>query len=176
MKYARIERERRFLLPRVPPEVDLAGPFNEIHDRYIVGTRLRLREVRPSDGGGSVFKLTQKLPDTGPTRARITNTYLEAHEHALLCAHPAKTLTKRRHRLVHDGSPFAIDRFLAELDGLVLSEVEAEADEALAAIPCPPFAALEVTERDEFTGGALADAAPDDVLALARKLIGGRSG
>ncbi len=76
----------------------------------------------------------------------------------------------------HDGSAFVIDRFLAELDGLVLSEVGAETDDALAAIPFPSFAALEVTEREEFTGGALADAAPDDVLALARKLIGGRSG
>ncbi len=173
MKYARIERERRFLLPRVPREVDLAKPWSEIHDRYIVGTRLRLREVRPSDGGASVFKLTQKLPDTDATRVRITNTYLEAHEHALLCAHPANEIRKRRHRLVHDGSAFVIDRFLAELDGLVLSEVGAETDDALAAIPFPSFAALEVTEREEFMGGALADAAPDDVLTLARKLIGG---
>lgn len=173
MKYARIERERRFLLARVPPEVDPGGPFKEIRDRYIVGTHLRLREVRSTDGSPPIYKFTQKLLGKEPaaTRRQITNTYLEAHEHALLSGHPANTLVKRRHPLVHEGTRYAIDRFLGDLEGLVLAEVDAESDKALARIPHPPFAALEVTAREEFTGGALAAASPPEVLALAKELV-----
>jgi len=36
MKYARIERERRFLLARTPADLPLA--FRRIRDRYVDGT------------------------------------------------------------------------------------------------------------------------------------------
>lgn len=39
-KYARIEKERRFELSRVPVEVDPV--FRRLHDRYLVGTELEL--------------------------------------------------------------------------------------------------------------------------------------
>ena len=54
-KYAHIERERRFLVdPGKRP--DLAGlSFVEIEDRYLDGTRLRLRRMRDSATGAVVF-------------------------------------------------------------------------------------------------------------------------
>ena len=42
LKYARVERERRWLLGSTP---GLSGSPMEITDRYVLGTRLRLREV-----------------------------------------------------------------------------------------------------------------------------------
>ena len=44
LKYAYIERERRWLLAAVPDLPDDARRL-EITDRYITGTRLRLRQV-----------------------------------------------------------------------------------------------------------------------------------
>jgi hypothetical protein len=41
-KYARVERERRFLLP-APPAAAVAVAPRRIYDRYLTGTRLRLR-------------------------------------------------------------------------------------------------------------------------------------
>jgi hypothetical protein len=47
-KYARVERERRFLLAK-PPAPSTVTATRVITDRYLVGTRLRLR--RESDLG-----------------------------------------------------------------------------------------------------------------------------
>jgi hypothetical protein len=58
-KYPRIERERRFLLDRFPT-ADVVR-IRHITDRYIDGSRLRLRE-QTDDGGPTIFKLTQKVP------------------------------------------------------------------------------------------------------------------
>jgi hypothetical protein len=47
--YARIERERRFLLERFPSKCNVLVTHH-ITDRYIAGTELRLRE-QAEDGG-----------------------------------------------------------------------------------------------------------------------------
>ena len=47
LKYAVVERERRYLLARLPGGVSTT---REIVDRYVTNTRLRLREMRESDG------------------------------------------------------------------------------------------------------------------------------
>ena len=47
LKYAVVERERRFLLASLP---DGVVSTKQIVDRYVTGTRLRLREVREDDG------------------------------------------------------------------------------------------------------------------------------
>jgi len=50
MKYARIERERRFLLATPPAGIDLAAGYRQLDDLYLEGTRLRLRSVTAPDG------------------------------------------------------------------------------------------------------------------------------
>jgi hypothetical protein len=56
-KYAHVERERRFLVdPARRP--DLAdAPYILIEDRYIEGTRLRLRAMTDSVSGRVVLKI-----------------------------------------------------------------------------------------------------------------------
>ncbi|MGH3306463.1 MAG: hypothetical protein ACRDOX_02155, partial [Nocardioides sp.] len=56
LKYAHVERERRWLLATVP---ELTGSRMEITDQYLVGSRLRLREV--TEGGSVVRKLGHKV-------------------------------------------------------------------------------------------------------------------
>ena len=59
LKYAVVERERRYLLEALP---DLPGArVLRITDRYLDGTRLRLRRV-DEDGCAVVLKLGQKVP------------------------------------------------------------------------------------------------------------------
>ena len=50
LKYAWIEEERRFLLGSNPLESTPAESFNRIIDRYITGTRLRLRRIESPSG------------------------------------------------------------------------------------------------------------------------------
>ncbi|MCF3136175.1 hypothetical protein [Streptomyces olivochromogenes] len=60
-KYSRVERERRFLLVN-PPAPSAVTVTRLINDRYLTGTRLRVRRADSSDGRREL-KLTQKVPE-----------------------------------------------------------------------------------------------------------------
>src|SRR6267143_4140066 len=85
-KYARIERERRYLLQDLPEGLTRADHHLQITDNYITGTRLRIRKVRDPRTNKWVAKFTQKYaPDPADlSRTLITNTYLNASEYEVL--------------------------------------------------------------------------------------------
>ncbi|MEM9072696.1 MAG: hypothetical protein AAGE52_29580 [Myxococcota bacterium] len=142
-----MERERRFLLRGVPEGVP--DRIANIVDRYLVGTRLRLRSVRWDDDREE-WKLARKLPH-GPGGVVMGNLYLSAHEYALVATLPAHELRKRR--LVF-GS-WLIDVF-ANPHGLVLAEIEDDDPSSLANL-VPPFPyEREVTGVANFEGATLA--------------------
>jgi hypothetical protein len=72
LKYAHVERERRWLLATVP-ELPPGAPRRTIVDRYVRGTRLRLREV--TEGVTVTRKLGQKVR-LGDGAAEIAHTTL----------------------------------------------------------------------------------------------------
>jgi CYTH domain-containing protein len=159
-KYARVERERRFLLA-APPVPAAVTATRVINDRYLVGTRLRLRRVDGPDGGGEL-KLTQKVPAAGPgaVQGLITNTYLSPAEYDLLASLPAAVLSKTRFSV----PPLGIDVFDGALRGLVLAESEFATDEEAASFVPPPECVAEVTDDVRFTGGRLVEASRPDLL------------
>jgi CYTH domain-containing protein len=158
-KYARSEHERRFLVA-TPPE--LAGAeVLDIVDRYLVGTRLRLRVMTARAGAEPVRKLTQKLPATEGAPALITTIYLSAAEHGVLASLPGAELYKARYRV----PPLVVDVFAPPLAGLVLAEAEFETGEELARFERPEFAVAEVTGDERFTGGRLATASRAELAA-----------
>jgi CYTH domain-containing protein len=154
-KYAELENERRFLVAaaRLPDLSDL--PFRRIEDRYVVGTRLRLRSTTDSVTGARELKFCKKYEGDDPVSGPVTNLYLSEAEHAVLAALPARVIAKRRYRLDHGGRGFGVDVFEGELTGLILCEAEAESREAIMALAFPPWAAREVTADPFFTGGNL---------------------
>ncbi|MCM3886764.1 hypothetical protein [Frankia sp. R82] len=160
-KYARFERERRFLLADLPRNLP-ATALRTITDRYLIGTTLRLRHVADQQGGHR-YKFTQKIPAErpGPVQGLITNTYLSRTEYDLLAALPARTLVKTRHSI----PPFGIDVFAAALHGLVLAEVEFETDDAMLAFRPPSYVVAEVTEDRRFTGGTFATASREQLTS-----------
>src|SRR5215213_10905445 len=85
-KYARTERERRFLLRELPEPLTRASEHVQIWDNYITNTRLRLRRIRVPKTKEYVWKLTQKFaPRPGDfSRTTITNLYLSAAEYEVL--------------------------------------------------------------------------------------------
>ena len=58
-KYARVERERRYLLRDLPEGVMRADPHLQITDNYITGSRLRIRKVRDPHTNKWTVKFTQ---------------------------------------------------------------------------------------------------------------------
>jgi len=157
-KYARLERERRYLLKDLPEGLTRADHHLQITDNYITGSRLRLRKVRDPRTNKWVVKFTQKFSPNPPDLSRtvITNTYLNALEAELLSVFEANEIRKNRYYYDFEGRRYAIDMFLGDLFGLVLAEVSFETDDELDSFSTPPFAVADVTNNELFTGARLA--------------------
>jgi CYTH domain-containing protein len=166
-KYARIERERRYLLRDLPEGISRADPHVQITDNYITGTRLRIRKVREPRTNKWTVKFTQKFaPDTNDlSRTIITNTYLNALEAEMLSVFDANEIRKNRYPFEFEGRKFSVDMFLGDLFGLVLAEVSFETDDELDNFHTPPFAMVDVTNESLFTGGKLCELTFSDVRA-----------
>src|SRR5215218_288805 len=164
-KYARIERERRYLLRHLPEGMTRADPHLQITDNYIIGTRLRLRKVRDPRTNKWTVKFTQKYaPDPNDlSRTIITNTYLNALEAEILSVFDTNEIRKNRYPLEFAGRKFSVDMFLGDLFGLVLAEVSFETDEELDNFPIPLFALADVTNQPLFSGGRLCELTFADV-------------
>lgn len=156
-KYARIERERRYVLEDLPPGLTRVDPHIQITDNYITGTRLRLRKVRDPRSNKWTVKFTQKFaPDPQDlSRTIITNTYLNALEADTLSVFEGNEIRKNRYVFEFAGKKFGIDMFLGDLFGLVLAEVSFGSDEEMDAFCPPSFALAEVTNNHLFSGGKL---------------------
>lgn len=162
--YARVEREQRWVLSGAPSGL---GPPRRITDRYVRGTRLRLRSME--DDGQVLYKLGQKVRvGRSPEIVHLTNIYLSSEEHALLAELPADVVHKTRRTTMRAGREIAVDELHGELDGLVLAEVALAIDEPRL-LTQPPLAIADVTDDERFSGGHLATtdrAALHSLLAL----------
>ena len=149
LKYAVVERERRYLVSSLP---DGVSGSREIVDRYVTGTRLRLREVREADGTVT-RKLGQKVRlGEGPAEIACTSVYLDDEEWALLGTLPATTLRKRRHLVDRDGVLVAIDE---HEDGTLVAEID-DRDRPADGVPDWLDVVADVSEDEAWTGVALA--------------------
>jgi CYTH domain-containing protein len=115
----------------------------QITDNYITGTRLRIRRVRDPNTNKWIVKFTQKFaPDPNDlSRTIITNTYLNAIEAETLSVFEANEIRKNRYPFPFEGREFSIDMFLGDLHNF----------------PMPPFAIVEVTNNEIFSGGKLSE-------------------
>jgi CYTH domain-containing protein len=163
-KYARRERERRFLLAALPKEGHLRRVL--IEDNYLSGTRLRLRRITElgaeDEPGGLTYKLTQKIPAPDGTPGLITTLYLSVAEYEALAGLPTRSLQKVRTSI----PPFGVDEFRGALAGLILAEAEFESEELAAAFHPSIEVVAEVTADIRFTGGRLVQAEASDVPPL----------
>lgn len=157
-KYARIELERRWLVDAARrPTLD-GTHCTLIEDRYIDGTRIRLRRMSRPGWDKTKWKLTKKY-ECEEARARpIVSTYLTEREYEVLRALPSCPLAKRRFHVEFDGRWWSLDVFEGALAKLELIECEAETRAALDALMPPDWALREVTDLPQWQGGALAAA------------------
>ncbi|GAB7002997.1 hypothetical protein JCM18899A_04680 [Nocardioides sp. AN3] len=147
-KYARLESERRFLVEAIP---DGVVRVSDIVDRYLDGTRLRLREM--TTDGVTVRKLGQKIRvGDGPGTVAHTTLYLDDGEWAALSALPGRTLRKRRHHVERGGIALAVDAFP---DGSLVAEIDG-GDERPDDPPSWLEVVREVTDEESFTGAGRA--------------------
>lgn len=152
LKYAVVERERRFLVAAVP---DGVREVWEIEDRYVDGARLRLREVRKPDGSVQ-RKLGHKVRlHDDPSEVACTSLYLDDAEWTLLAQLPARRLRKRRHHVDRDGLHVVVDELQ---DGTLLAEID-DGDGEPADLPGWLDVLADVSDDEAWTGVALASGA-----------------
>jgi CYTH domain-containing protein len=164
-KYARVERERRYLLQDLPEGLSRADHHLQITDNYLTGTRLRIRKVRDPKTNKWIVKFSQKFAPNPKdfSRTIITNTYLNALEAEMLAVFEANEIRKNRYAFEFDGRKSSVDMFIGDLFGLVLAEVSFETDEELDNFPKPPWALADVTNNEVFTGGRLCELTFEDI-------------
>ncbi len=159
LKYGRIERERRWLL-RALPSIEWDRSVACV-DRYLTGTRLRLRQMTEADGS-VVYKLARKLPPQTPGVGVMGNLYLAPNEYQLLVDLPAAVVEKQ----MYFAGDWRVDVFDGALEGLVTAEIECDDAEQLAVLQ-PPFSVVrDVTADPLFSGATLAERAAAPLEAL----------
>jgi CYTH domain-containing protein len=171
-KYARIKRERKFLLRHLPEPLTGASEHTQIWDNYITNTRLRLRKVRYPKTKEYVVKLTQKYPLDPEDLSRfvITNMYLSAMEYEVLSIFEGNEIRKNRYPFEYEGHKYSVDGFIGPLHGLVIAEISFETDEEMNALTPPSFAVREVTQDIKFTGGKLYETTADELREYLRSM------
>lgn len=148
LKYAVVERERRFLVDHLPDGVTRTL---RITDHYLSGTRLRLRETTDEDGT-VIRKLGHKVRLTdGPQEVACTSMYLDDAEWELLRRLPARVLHKTRHIVERGGITVAVDEFD---DGTLLAEID-DGDGPPAAVPAWLAVTADVSTDEDWTGARL---------------------
>jgi CYTH domain-containing protein len=153
-KYSKTEIERRWL---VSPSSGLhanADRERHIEDRYILGTRLRLRVVTESNHE-PIYKLGKKYESNISGTCQAISIYLEKSEYETLALLPAR-LAKKRRLSVHGG---ALDVYEFPEHQMEVFEVEFANHEDAASYYPPDGVSEEITNNAQFTGFALASSA-----------------
>lgn len=150
-KYSIPEIERRWTVSRAAlPNLERLTKAT-ISDKYLSGSRLRLRKIRYDSG--VQYKIGKKYGDRRGFSESITNIYLSQNEYELLCRANGLDVTKIRYRFA-GGS---IDIYVGEELPILFSVEFTDEIEASNYEP-PDFAKKEVTNDPEFSGFALASA------------------
>ena len=149
LKYAVVERERRFVVAGIPEGVTQTL---RIEDYYIEHTRLRLRQVIAADGSFT-RKLGHKVRlGQGASTIACTSMYLDEEEWNVLLRLPHRTLHKTRHIVEREGAVVAID---ALDDGTLLAEID-DGDSAPGPVPIWLDVLQDVTHDEAWTGASRA--------------------
>lgn len=169
LKYAHIERERRFLV-RNPILRSGNARRLRIRDRYLVGARLRLRSVEEA-GLPTIFKLGQKLriDENHPSTNAHTTMYISSEEFDLLSQLPANELGKVRWIDGLGEFTLSVDEFDGALSGLVLAEIDLGASGTLPDT-FPVDFSDEVSSDERFSGGSLAKTTAEELKEILRSL------
>jgi len=156
MKYGKYEFERTYLLDQdclknMPP-----GTCKYIHDKYIAGTRLRLRKVLKDDI--TTYKLTQKEELIPPQRGilKINTLYLSKEEYDKMNLLEGVEIYKERHVYQIDQTTIGIDKISLAGENIFMAEVEFETEAKMHAFRMPLPNLMEVTAKPTYSGYQMA--------------------
>ena len=125
---------------------------------------------------GVIWKLGQKVRERpeSPETVRLTNIYLSELEYNALTALEGAQLSKTRWHWVLGNRRLSVDVFDEPLKGLVLAEVELRSGDLH--LSAPDGALADVTYNNQFSGGVLAWATPEEARRLVAQVLNEQSG
>lgn len=147
-RYSIREIERRWLVKvdRLPA-VD-GMPCWIITDKYIDGTRLRLRKMVDCGGSrGPIYKFCKKYGKVSDIEEPITNIYLAEQEFNLLNQLAGRVLVRRRFTIMAMGKRFSFNEVING-DGPAIIEAEFESVEEALNCQLPDFIGKEVSGNE----------------------------
>ena len=164
-KTNRTEIHRSFLIEGLPEPLTRASAHLQIFDNYILGTRLRLRAIRDPETAAWTRILQQRFPVTDGNLAtlKFSEIFLNDIEHAHFETFEGNEIRKNRYFHEFDGRTFAFDVYLGKLWGLNIARVEFETAEEAERFEPPPFAVVEITNDEFFSGEILVTKSFPDV-------------
>jgi CYTH domain-containing protein len=146
------EIERKFLLKRVPAELD-QFPHDEIAQGYLAiesgGVQVRLRKK------GNVRSLTYKRGTKNGREEREIRLSVEQFD-ALWPATVGRRLTKVRYEVPWKQHTIEIDVYRGRHDGLVVAEVEFDDEKSCDAFKPPDWLGEDVTGKSRYSNVLLA--------------------
>lgn len=144
-----IEIERKFLVTKAPWTNDT--PYSVIKQGYCACDENATVRVRVS---GDRATLTLKTSKAALIRGEYEYDIplIDALEMLdSFCAY--RTLTKRRYNLNYRGRTWTVDEFFGDLEGLILAEIELDADDET--FDLPDWTGREVTGLPEYLNSSL---------------------
>lgn len=155
-KYARQEFERRFLISQRPENLDRVT-YKDIEDKYLDGTRLRVRKVTHHQLVH--YKLTKML-DLDQSDAPIhwiSTIYLSQAEFAIFWALPGAAYQKRRYYVDdQSGITIGVDEIKMRQGMIWMAEVEFDNGEDMNRYQFPMDCEKEVTGDASYSGYEMA--------------------
>ncbi|MEM6348035.1 MAG: hypothetical protein AAF927_29365 [Bacteroidota bacterium] len=159
-KYAQREFERRFLLEERPANLKNLD-LKQIEDKYLDGTRLRLRKA--SKGNEVQYKLTKKLSLANEPANWVSTIYLSQEEYEFFRSLSGKSYRKCRYYIKKQGeASIGIDEIKTQQGTIYLAEVEFESLESMERYQFPLAFLKEVTEDGFYSGFAIAQRLSQD--------------
>jgi adenylate cyclase len=143
------EIERKFLVTSDAWQIGAEGkPYRQGYLSLDVDRTVRVRVA------GDHGFLTVKGRSLGASRAEYEYPIPVAHAEEMLdrlCLHPL--IEKTRYRVAHEGLVWEVDAFAGENAGLIVAEVELEAEDQTVALP--PWVGQEVTGDPRYANASL---------------------
>ena len=150
-KYSVAEIERRWIA-----ELAQVGPLDafsrrEIEDKYLTGTRIRLRKVCATAETAAIFKLGKKYGKGNTFSEQVVSIYLTEDEFNTMSTMPGTTATKTRYTIAGG----ALDVYHHPRSGFAVFEMEFETESAALHYTPPSFACQEITHDQAYSGFTL---------------------
>jgi CYTH domain-containing protein len=156
-KTAQSEFHRLFLIEKLPEPLGPASRHLQILDRYIDGTRIRLRQMRDPYSNERTQILQKRIEPSTGTESRSAEIHLDDHEYSLFDQFGGREIRKNRYFHEFDLVMYAFDVYLGPLKGLNLARVDFETGDAALDLAPPGFSVIEVTNEPFFAGKHLAN-------------------